>query len=108
MPTPPQSPQNPKLLKVTVRNRQRAVYDDEAIFVESVNEKGDFSVLGEHTNFISIIKDYLIIGKTDNTQYKIDLAEQAVLKVNRNVVEVYLGLTKNESRANPSEPTANK
>lgn len=98
MPTPPQPPANHKILKVTVRNRQKAVYDEEALFVQSVNEKGDFAVLGEHTNFISIVKTQLIIGKTDNTHNKIDLTEQAVLKVNNNIVEVYLGLTEGTAK----------
>lgn len=127
MPTPLQPPTNPKILKVIVRNRQKAVYDDEAVFVQSINEKGDFAVLGEHTNFISIIKKELIIGKADNNHNKIELTEQAVLKVNNNIVEVYLGLTEEgekgtkkttspqgpnptapTSNAHPTEPTPNK
>lgn len=101
-----QPPLNPKILKVTVRNRQKAVYDEEALFVQSVNEKGDFAVLGEHTNFISIVKNQLIIGKTDKTNNKIDLTEQAILKVRDNVVEVYLGLTEgSEKEAQKPQPT---
>lgn len=72
--------------------------------MQSINEKGDFAVLGEHTNFISIVKSHLIIGKTDKTSTKIDLSEQAVLKVNKNIVEVYLGLT--EGGTNPVGKTA--
>lgn len=106
---PAQPPQNPKILKVTVRNRQKALYDDEAFFVQSINEKGDFAVLGEHTNFISIVKSHLIIGKTDKTNNKIDLTEQAVLKVNNNIVEVYLGLTegadKNQGTSTSTTPS---
>lgn len=111
MPTPLQPPANHKILKVVVRNRQKAVYDDEAIFVQSINEKGDFAVLGEHTNFISIIKKELIIGKADNNHNKIELTEQAVLKVNNNIVEVYLGLTEEDEKgpkkvANPQTPSS--
>ena len=87
------TPPNNRTLEVTVRNRQKAIYDGEALYIKSFNDRGDFAILGEHTNFISIIKNHLIIGKLDNTTEKIDLPELAVLKINKNIVEIYLGLS---------------
>lgn len=78
-------------LFVTVRDREKIVFEEEVEAITSNNEVGIFDVLPEHTSFITIIKDFLIIHrkKAEKQHMKVD---QGVLKVNSNKVFVYLGV----------------
>ena len=80
-----------RILHVSVRNREKIIYDSAALAVSSVNEKGIFDILPEHINFITMIKDSLTIHKPDKTdqEYKI---RTGLMRVQRNVVEIYVGL----------------
>lgn len=90
---PPLNPQVPKdrLLHVSIRNREKIIYDSAALAVSSVNDKGVFDILPEHINFITMIKDSLTIHKPDKTdqEYKI---RTGLMRVQKNIVEIYVGL----------------
>ncbi len=62
-----------------------------AVSVSSENDLGKFDVLKDHSNFISLIYEKLEIktpgGKVIDYQFK-----RGVMKVNRNEVNVFLGL----------------
>ena len=79
-------------ITLTIRSRQGATYEKQEVFaVTSQNLKGPFDVLPEHENFISIIKNKLIVHKTrkDKEEIKIDTG---IIKVNDNIVNIFLGL----------------
>lgn len=59
--------------------------------VSSYNEKGPFDILSEHENFISLIKQKIVIHKLDNKiqEFKID---NGVLRVYKNEVNIYIGI----------------
>lgn len=80
-----------KNLILHVRNPERIVFEGEVEALSSINDKGPFDVLGNHGNFISIVKDRLIIyhkgGKKEDMKI-----EKGVLKVVANDVHVFLGL----------------
>lgn len=48
-------------LTVKVRNPDVVFFDGEADAVSSTNEKGPFDILPMHENFISLIKDKIVI-----------------------------------------------
>ena len=78
-------------LFLIVRERERVLFEGEASALSSFNERGLFDILPEHTNFISLIKDFLVVHKLDGTQSEIKIKD-GVLKVYKNRVWVYLGI----------------
>jgi F0F1-type ATP synthase epsilon subunit len=97
-------------LEVVVRKRDKLVYKGLALAISSVNQKGPFDILPEHANFISVIKDFLIIQKPDKTQEKIELKNGVLYSVN-NTVTVYLDILTEVAEnvaENPPPPTDKK
>lgn len=79
----------PLLLKV--RNREEVIYDGEVDSLTSVNEAGKFDILRKHANFISLIKDYIIIRDLKGTKREIKIG-QGIMKILDNKVNIYLGI----------------
>lgn len=81
------------LLQVTVEDTDTVHFSDKADRVTSYNEMGRFDVFPMHANFISLITTQLDIyqDKKKIKEFKID---QAVLKVKKNDVHVFLGIEK--------------
>ncbi len=71
-------------------NKDGALYDEEADAVTSYNKLGVFDILPMHENFISLIRDQLIIHKGRDAK-KIDLKD-GIIKVKDNQIKVYLGI----------------
>ncbi len=95
---PEQTPTQPlettnQLLHVSLRNREKVIYDGTALAISSVNEKGIFDILPEHINFITMIKDTLTIHKEDKTTQAYTI-RTGLMRVRSNVVEIYVGLAK--------------
>ena len=80
-----------KNISLLIRSKQGLVFDDKVIAVSSYNEKGLFDVLGHHENFISLIKDKIIILKIDNQRQEIEI-ENGVISVVNNKIEVFVGI----------------
>lgn len=78
-------------LSVTIRTREEVLFSGQVNALTSVNEDGLFDVLPQHSNFISIIKDYVILHKPDNTTKKIDLTS-GVIQVTNNLVNIFVGI----------------
>jgi F0F1-type ATP synthase epsilon subunit len=74
-----------------VRSRDKIIYQGEASSVSSVNERGKFDILPQHSNFISLVKDYLIIRGKDgkSTEIKID---NGIIRVHKDKVDIYIGI----------------
>ena len=82
--------QNKIAFALIIRDRERIVFSGTAKSLSSVNERGVFDILPEHTNFISIIKDHLTVHKADGGSEDIKI-DHGVVKVFANSVAVYLG-----------------
>jgi F0F1-type ATP synthase epsilon subunit len=78
-------------LNVTIRNREKVLFSGQVTALTSVNEKGLFDVLPQHSNFISIIKDYVTIHNPDKTTQKFDLTT-GVMQVTDNNINIFLGI----------------
>lgn len=72
-----------------IRNRQGIVFNEEVKALSSINERGPFDVLPEHANFISIIKENLIIHKKEGSKQEMKIPS-GILRVHENRIEVYL------------------
>lgn len=82
---------NTQFLKVTIKNKDTSTTEEEIKAVSSFNESGPFDILPMHENFISIIKDKLILHKKDGAVKEIAL-ERGVLKIFENEINVFLGI----------------
>ena len=68
-------------INVVVRNRSTVLFQDKVQAVTSYNDKGVFDILPEHESFISLIKNSVIIHKSNN--------ESQEIKINNGVVRVF-------------------
>jgi F0F1-type ATP synthase epsilon subunit len=89
----PQSPtdQAGDKLAVLVRSRDGVLFEGEAYAVTAINAKGLFDVLPRHSNFISFVRDKVVVTKLDRTKEEFPI-QSGVMKVAGNDVAVYLGV----------------
>ncbi|OGV90332.1 hypothetical protein A2783_04190 [Microgenomates group bacterium RIFCSPHIGHO2_01_FULL_45_11] len=78
-------------IQTTVKNKDQTLYQGKVISLSSVNDKGQFDVLPEHSNFISLIKDKLVIREPGKVPQEIKL-NQAIMRVLSGKVEIYIGI----------------
>ena len=82
---------NNALINATIRSKESILYEDTVKSVTSKNERGVFDVLPFHTNFISLIKDYVVFNKGLKDEQKFNM-KKGVLYVMSNEVNVYVGI----------------
>ncbi len=80
-----------KTLVLKVQTRKDILYQGEIDSLTSVNQKGKFDVLKEHANFISLIKDYILIKDLKGKDYRLNIG-QGLMKVLDNQINIYLGI----------------
>jgi len=82
----------PESLTLTIRGKDGTLFLKQEVFaITSKNQKGVFDILPEHENFITIIKDFIIVHKKQKEKQEIKIGT-GVLKVTNNVVNVFLGV----------------
>ena len=67
------------------------MFEGEIESLSSVNDSGKFDVLGHHANFISMIRDHLIIREKGGRTRELKIG-RGILKVLDNSANVYLGI----------------
>lgn len=78
-------------ISLTIRNRQGILFEGTIKTVSSYNVKGNFDILAEHGNFISLIKQKIVIQKNEKEKQEIKI-DNGVLRVYKNKVEIYVGI----------------
>jgi F0F1-type ATP synthase epsilon subunit len=81
-----------KYLNVTVKDKKSVLYKGEAWAISSTNQKGNFDVLEEHANFISLIFGKVIIRKDEKDKGKIIEIDKGVMHVESDSVNVWVGI----------------
>ena len=76
-------------LLVYIRDPDATLFKGVATSVTAINSKGIFDILGIHENFITIIKEKVIVRTKE--EVKEFPVIQGILKVEENVVHVFLG-----------------
>ena len=66
-------------------------FSGKAKAVSSKNKVGDFDILPHHSNFVTVIRESLVIQKKDGDQLEYEF-DRGVLKVSDNEVEIFLGI----------------
>ena len=79
------------LLKLKVRTPEKSVYEGDAKSVSSVNERGPFDVLSAHQNFITLIREKLVIYDVNGEKQDIPV-QRGVMRVHENEVTIFLGV----------------
>ncbi|MGE5042203.1 MAG: hypothetical protein ACM3IJ_04855 [Candidatus Levyibacteriota bacterium] len=82
---------NKKPINVKVRNTENILFEGEVERISSFNEVGPFDIYHTHANFISIINKQLDLYH-DHKKVKTLQFEQAVLKVKKDAVHIFLGI----------------
>jgi F0F1-type ATP synthase epsilon subunit len=78
-------------LTVVIKEKSGTTIETDIVAVTSFNENGKFDILGLHENFITIIKDIVVLHKKDGTQKEMKIT-RGVIKNNQNAVSIYLGI----------------
>jgi len=82
---------NTKLLTVSVKGPKSEKFKGLALSVTSLNKEGKFDVLPYHMNFISLIREYVIIKTQDKKQITFPI-ETGVIKVFGDKVNILIGV----------------
>ncbi len=83
------SPDKKGSLKVDIRNRKEQFFYGDAKTVSSVNDTGEFDILPQHANFVTLIKAYVLVDKNLPTEKKFEV-DNGVLAAKTDAVDVYL------------------
>ena len=78
-------------ISVTIYTLESIVYQGKVKAVTSLNEKGKFDILPLHSNFISVVKDYLVLNERQGTKKEFKF-KRGVLRVVDNNLSIFLGL----------------
>ena len=81
----------PNSLFVMVRSRDKTFFNNRVKAISSFNEKGPFDILPQHANFISIIKDSVILHKETGEKEEIKI-DGGVVRVFENHVNIFIGV----------------
>lgn len=82
---------NVPLLTVSVKGPDKQEFKGEAISVTSINKVGKFDVLAYHANFISLIKEYVIIQQKDKNKITFPI-QSGIMKVYEDNVNILIGV----------------
>jgi F0F1-type ATP synthase epsilon subunit len=78
-------------LQVVIKSRKKEFYNDYASSVTSLNDTGVFDILAHHANFITLIKNIIIVDEGLPTRKEFKL-ERGVMRVKDDIVTAYLGI----------------
>jgi F0F1-type ATP synthase epsilon subunit len=78
-------------LTLAIKSLRKAYFVGGAASLTSLNTKGEFDILPEHANFISLIQSYIIVDKGLASEQKF-MISNGILRAKENKVEVFLGL----------------
>ena len=78
-------------LFLKVITRKGVAFNAEVDSITGQNNKGDFDVLRQHSQFISLIKNKLIVRLLDHKIQEIPV-DNAVMRVKGDNVEVFVGI----------------
>lgn len=76
-------------LQVNIRNAKRNYFTGKVTSVTSLNDAGEFDILPQHANFISIIRNYVILDK-NTPQEKKFVISTGILRAQQNKVDIFL------------------
>lgn len=82
---------DPAKLKVHISDPENVHFEGEAVAFSAINQVGPFDVLPTHENFISMVKDKVVVHISKGEKKEIPI-QSGVVKVRENQVFVLLGV----------------
>lgn len=82
---------NEQKIKVEIYSVEGEVFKGRVDSISSVNDEGPFDILASHANFISIIKDKLVLNLEGKKKKEIPL-ELGIVRHFENKTRIYLGV----------------
>ncbi len=76
-------------LHVRISKATNVVWEGDALSISSKNSSGEFAILGQHSNFITLIHDDPIIIALPDGKKNTYIFKQSVLSVNNNTVKIF-------------------
>lgn len=83
-------------IKLRIISPVEDVFDGEILSLSSRNSSGNFDVLPEHANFITLVNDYPITIVKPTGEKQVFQFPTAVLRCQENKVEVFTDISKAE------------
>ena len=80
-----------KKFKVKVKDTETTIFEGEVDRISSYNEVGPFDIYPMHANFISIIRQEVILYSNKEKVKELQF-EQAVMKVKQDTAQIFLGI----------------
>lgn len=78
-------------LRLTLKSPIKNVFEGDVHTLSSINKRGIFDILPLHTNFITLISDYVIVDKGLPSEKRFNM-KKGILYVLSNKVSVYEGI----------------
>lgn len=78
-------------LSVHITTPEAVVFEGEVKALSSFNENGLFDILPMHENFISMIREKVVVYPLSGEKQEVEI-EKGVLKVIANEVHIFLGI----------------
>ena len=89
MPAQNTVPFAPESLNVTATTATAKIFEGKALSVSGTNSRGPFDILPMHENFISLIKEKIIIAGSTGQKREI-ACENGLLEVSENRVRIFI------------------
>jgi len=80
-----------KILNVSIKSKNEVLFEGVAKSVSSQNDVGFFDILPMHTNYVTLIKEFVVLDKGLSTEKYIQI-ERGILTVVSDIVRVYAGI----------------
>lgn len=78
-------------ITVSIKNKKEQLFLGDALSVTSKNDDGVFDILPFHVNFITLIYDFIVIDRNQQTERRFEM-ENGVLYTLGNKIDIYIGL----------------
>lgn len=85
------NPKQKNHLAVTIKSPEKTEFNGTAKAITSFNKTGKFDILPYHANFISIIKDSIVLYLEDDKQVTI-LLKRGIVKAHKDQIHILIGI----------------
>lgn len=79
------------VFNLIILSREGILFQKDVLSISSYNTSGKFDILAHHANFISLIKDQIVVRDKDGIETRFKISN-ALIKVIQNNVKIYLGI----------------
>jgi len=87
----PNNAKSNDILNVVIKTKTKSLFKGLVGTVTSKNDRGVFDILPLHTNFITLVFDYVILDRGLESEKKFDI-DKGILYVLSNKVDIYVGI----------------